>query len=296
MNRGTWYAIGAYVIWGLFPVYWKQIGHVPAIQLIGHRILWSFFMLAGIVLVSHQRNAFGTAVLTSRVVRIYTVAAMLIGINWFTYVWAVNAGFIVETSLGYFITPLVSVGLGVLVLREQLRPVQWLAVGLACAGVLYLTFAYGSLPWIALILAVSFGVYGLIKKTAPLGAIYGLTAETGILLLPALVYLLYAERIGQGAVFHTGRISDMLLVGSGLVTIIPLLLFASAVQRIPLSLVGVLQYIAPSLQFLIGIMVYKEPFTRTQFTGFSMVWAALILFGIEGFVAHRPQPVRPAWP
>ena len=291
MNRGTWYAIGAYIAWGLLPVYWKQIGHVPATQLIGHRIFWSFCMLAGIVLVSHQRKAFGAAVLTSRVVRVYTVAALLVGINWFTYVWAVNAGFIVETSLGYFITPLISVGLGVLVLREQLRPVQWLAVGLAFAGLLYLTFAYGSLPWIALILAVSFGVYGLIKKTAPLGSVYGLTAETGILLVPALFYLLYAERIGEGAFFHTGPISDILLVGAGSVTIIPLLMFASAVRRMPLSLMGVLQYIAPTLQFLIGVMVYKEPFTRTQFTGYSMIWVGLILFGIEGFVAHRLQRV-----
>ena len=289
MTRGTWYAIGAFAAWGVFPIYWKQVGHVPATQLVGHRILWSFFILLGIVLISHQRRAFA-AVLTPHVMRVYTVAAALLSINWLTYVWAVNAGFIVETSLGYFITPLISVGLGVLVLREQLSPVQWLAIGLAFAGLLYLTFAYGSLPWIALVLGVSFGVYGLVKKTAPLGSVYGLTAETGILLLPALFYLLYTETIGQGAFLRTDPISDVLLLGIGFVTIGPLLLFASAAQRIPLSRMGVLQYIAPTLQFLIGVMVYKEPFTRTQFAGFSMVWAALILFSFEGFVAQRLQP------
>ena len=289
MNKGIWYGIGAYVTWGLFPIYWKWLHHVPALQLIGHRILWSFLMLFVAILTSRQWNIFRAAVLAPRVLRIYLAAAVLVGINWLVYVWAVNAGFIVETSLGYYINPLLSVLMGVLFLRERMRSLQWVPLGLAAVGVLYLTFAYGSLPWIALTLAFSFGLYGLVKKTAPLGSLYGLTLETGLLFLPALLYLLYADATGQGAFLHTGAISDVLLVGAGLMTTIPLLMFASAARRIPLSLVGILQYIAPTLQFLLGVLVYREPFTHAQFIGFGMVWIALILFGVEGFLASRAQ-------
>ena len=289
MNKGIWYGIGAYVTWGLFPIYWKWLHHVPALQLIGHRILWSFLMLFVVILISRQWNTFRAAVLAPRVLRIYLVAAVLIGINWLVYVWAVNAGFIVETSLGYYINPLLNVLMGVLFLRERMRSLQWVPLGLAAAGVLYLTFAYGSLPWIALTLAFSFGLYGLVKKTAPLGSLYGLTLETGLLFLPALLYLLYADATGQGAFLHTGVISDVLLVGAGLMTTIPLLMFASAARRIPLSLVGILQYIAPTLQFLLGVLVYREPFTHAQFIGFGIVWIALILFGMEGYFASRAQ-------
>jgi len=289
MNKGIWYGIGAYVTWGLFPIYWKWLHHVPALQLIGHRILWSFLMLFVAILTSRQWNIFRAAVLAPRVLRIYLAAAVLVGINWLVYVWAVNAGFIVETSLGYYINPLLSVLMGVLFLRERMRSLQWVPLGLAAVGVLYLTFAYGSLPWIALTLAFSFGLYGLVKKTAPLGSLYGLTLETGLLFLPALLYLLYADATGQGAFLHTGAISDVLLVGAGLMTTIPLLMFASAARRIPLSLVGILQYIAPTLQFLLGVLVYREPFTHAQFIGFGIVWIALILFGVEGFLASRAQ-------
>jgi chloramphenicol-sensitive protein RarD len=198
-----------------------------------------------------------------------------------------------QVSLGYYINPLLNVLMGVLFLRERLRPSQWVPLGLAAAGVLYLNFAYGSLPWIALTLAFSFGLYGLVKKTAPLGSLYGLTLETGLLLLPALFYLLYSETTRQGAFLHSGAISDALLVGAGLMTTIPLLMFASAARRIPLSLVGILQYIAPTLQFLLGVLVYGEPFTHTQFVGFGIVWLALILFGVEGYLASRSRRVQP---
>ncbi len=291
MNKGIWYAIGAYATWGLFPIYWKWLHAVPALQLVGHRIGWSFLLLCAVILLSKQWRAFRAAALNRRVLLIYLVAALLIGVNWLTYIWAVNAGFIVETSLGYFINPLLSVLMGVIFLRERLRPMQWLPIGLAAAGVLYLTFAYGALPWIALTLAFSFGLYGLIKKVAPLNSLHGLTLETGILFLPALVYLLYAEAAGTAAFLHTGAGSDLLLIGAGTVTTIPLLLFASAARRIPLSLVGILQYIAPTLQFLLGVLVYHEPFDQAHFIGFGIVWAALIFFGVEGFLAHRAQPV-----
>jgi chloramphenicol-sensitive protein RarD len=274
-------------------VYWKWLHHVPALQLIGHRILWSFFTLLAVILFIRQWKAFRRAAFKKRVLRIYCGAAILIGVNWLTYVWAVNAGYIIETSLGYFINPLFSVLLGVIFLHERLRPFQWIPIGLATAGVLFLTIAYGSLPWIALTLAFSFGIYGLIKKTAPLGSLYGLTLETGILLLPATFYLLYTDTIGQGAFLHTGILSDILLVGAGIVTTIPLLMFASATRRIPLSLVGILHYIAPTLQFLIGVLVYKEPFTFVHFIGYGIVWIALILFAIEGFLKYRAKPVVP---
>jgi chloramphenicol-sensitive protein RarD len=291
MNKGMRYAIGAYISWGVLPIYWKWLHHVPALQLICHRILWSFLALVVLIVLTRQWKKFRQAVSTPRVLRVYSAAALLIGINWLTYVWAVNAGHIVETSLGYFINPLLSVLMGVIFLHEHLRPRQWIPLGLAAAGVLYLTFAYGSLPWIALTLAFSFGVYGLVKKIAPLGSLYGLTLETGILFIPAICYLLYSDTIGYGAFLHTGTSSDFLMIGAGIVTTIPLLMFASATQRISLSLVGILQYIAPTLQFLVGVLIYKEPFTHIQFIGYGIVWVALILFAAEGYVAYRAKSV-----
>ncbi|HSO67329.1 MAG TPA: EamA family transporter RarD [Desulfatirhabdiaceae bacterium] len=289
MNSGIWRAAGAYAIWGMFPAYWKWLQHVPALQLIGHRIIWSCLILVGVILFSRRSRDFRIIALTPAIIPIYIAAALLIGINWLVYVWAVNTGFIVEASLGYFINPLLSILLGVIFLRERLRPWQWVPIGLSALGVLYLTFTYGRLPWIALTLAFSFGLYGLVKKTAPLGSLFGLLLETGILFLPALLYLVYANNMGQGAFLHTGAVSDLLMFGGGLITTVPLLMFASAVQRIPLFLVGILQYITPTLQFLLGVLVYREPFTGTQLIGFGLVWVALIIFGIESFFAHRGQ-------
>ena len=236
-----------------------------------------------------RTRAFRVTALTPSVVCIYTAAALLVGINWLVYVWAVNAGFIVEASLGYFINPLLSIFLGVIFLRERLRSWQWLPIGLTALGVLYLTFSYGRLPWIALTLALTFGLYGLVKKTAPLGSLFGLALETGLLFLPALLYLAYADSTGRGAFLHTGARSDLLMAGAGLITTVPLLMFASAVQRIPLFLVGILQFITPTLQFLIGVLIYQEPFTSDKLIGFGFVWVALIIFGIEGYLANRRQ-------
>jgi chloramphenicol-sensitive protein RarD len=293
MSKGLWYAVGAYITWGLFPIYWKWLHQIDAVQLIGHRIGWSFIMLMVFILVTRQVRALREAALKRRVVAIYFVAAILIGINWLVYVWAVNANYIVETSLGYFINPLLSVLLGVIFLRERLRPLQWLPVVLAAAGVVYLAVTYGRLPWIALTLAFSFGLYGLVKKLAPLGSLYGLTLETGILFLPALIYLVWADVNGTGAFLHSSLTTDLLLVGAGAVTTIPLLMFASAARSIPLSMVGIMQYIAPTLQFLLGVLVYKEPFDQTHLIGFGIVWLALLIFGVEGFLAHRAAQVEP---
>jgi len=289
MNRGMWLAVGAYAIWGLFPAYWKWLKHVPPIELLSHRVIWSCLILIGFVLVTRQWRAFRQVAFDARVLRVYLVAALLVAVNWLIYVWAVNSGFVVESSLGYFINPLVSVSLGVILFRERLRPLQWLPVTLATLGVVYLTVAYGSPPWIALSLAFTFGFYGLVKKIAPLNAFFGLLLETGILLVPALGWLTYAEMSGQGAFLHTGALADFLMVGAGLVTTIPLLLFAGAARRIPLSMMGILQYIAPTVQFSLGVLVYGEPFSPSQFIGFGLVWVALIIFAVEGVMAHRAQ-------
>jgi chloramphenicol-sensitive protein RarD len=291
MKKGIWYGIGAYLLWGVFPIYWKWLQSVPAIQVISHRIIWSFILLALIMLVTRQWKAFRSAALRRRVVLIYLVSAILLGINWLTYVWAVNAGFVVETSLGYFINPLLSVLLGVVFLHERLRTWQWALIGLAALGVVYVAVSYGQFPWIALTLAFSFGIYGYVKKAAPLGSLYGLTLETSLLFLPAVGFLLVMEMQGQGAFLHAGLTKDALMAGAGVVTTIPLLLFASAAQRIPLSTVGVLQYITPTMQFLLGVFVYREPFNQSHLIGFCIVWLALILFWAEGYLAGRRRVV-----
>ncbi len=291
MNKGILYGIGAYVFWGFFPIYWKFLHHVPAIQLIGHRIIWSCLLLIAVIFFTKQWDEF-RATFNAKVIRIYTIAALLIGVNWLIYVWAVNANFIVETSLGYFINPLLSVLMGVVFLKERLRLAQWIPVILAALGVTYLTFVYGRLPYIALSLAFSFGLYGLVKKLSPLGSLYGLTIETGILFIPALGYLIFTQVNNTAAFLHTGIPSDLLMVGAGLVTTVPLLMFASAARSIPLWVVGLLQYIAPSIQFLLGVFLYKEPFSHNQLIGFGIVWAALVIFLVENYLANR-APVQP---
>jgi chloramphenicol-sensitive protein RarD len=289
-KKGVWYAVAAYTLWGFLPVYWKWLHHVPALQLLGHRIVWSFLSLLIVIWLTRRGRAFLTALRDPKTVRTYVVAGVFLGINWLTYVWAVNAGFIVETSLGYFINPLLSVVLGVVFLGERLRLGQWIPIGLAAGGVFYLTFVYGSLPWIALLLASCFGIYGLLKKKAPLGSLFGLTLETGALFIPALVYLSFVAWSGEGAFLHTSVISDLLLVFAGVMTIVPLLMFASAAQRIPLSMVGLLQYIAPTLMFILGVAVYGEPFSAARLIGFAIVWVALIIYAVEGVLHRQPKP------
>jgi len=287
MNKGIWYGVGAYMLWGVFPIYWKILRMVPALEVIGHRINWSFILLIIYIVATRQWNDFRSAAFHGKTIGIYAIASILLSFNWLTYVWGVNAGFIVETSLGYFINPLLSVLLGVLFLREQLRPMQWIPVGLAALGVGYLTFVYGRLPWIALSLAFTFGFYGFVKKLSPLGSLYGLTLETGIVFPVALLYIGYLGFEGAGSFLHNGVNIDLFLIGAGAVTTIPLLMFASAARQIPLSIVGLLQYIAPTIQFLIGVFVYKEQFDLQHFVGFAIVWVALIVFAAESYFANR---------
>ncbi|GAB4448463.1 MAG: EamA family transporter RarD [Anaerolineae bacterium] len=287
MNRGLFYAIAAYSLWGLLPLYWKALQSVPATQIVAHRMVWSLVFL-GVLLALRRRWAWLPAAMSQpRTLLLVFLSGCILAVNWLTYVWAVNSGYVVETSLGYFINPLLSVFLGVIFLRERLRVAQWLAIGLALLGVLYLTVAYGSFPWIALTLALTFGLYGLLKKVTALGALEGLSLETALLFGPALAYLLWLEWQGRGAFGHTGGHTGLLLALTGVATGLPLLLFGAAARRIPLSLVGILQYIAPTLQFLLGVFLYHEPFTASRLVGFSLIWAALVLYTVEGLATHR---------
>jgi chloramphenicol-sensitive protein RarD len=280
VTRGFWLGAAAYSIWGLFPIYWKLVAGVPAGQVLAHRIVWSCVAL-GVILAWPSRARLPRPALTARIILQYLAAALLIGVNWYLYVWAVGHDRVVETSLGYYITPLVNVLLGVVVLRERLGAVMWGAVALAGVGVTVLTVAYGAAPQIALGLAASFGTYGLIKKTAPLPSLEGLALETALLAPPALLYLVAAERAGTGAFLHVPLATNLFLIGGGLVTIVPLLLFASAVRVVPLSTMGLLQFLSPTIQLVLALALYHEPFGRSRMAGFAAVWLALMLFAAE---------------
>lgn len=289
MNKGVLAGVGAYLIWGFFPIYLKALQAVPALQIMLHRVVWAFVFVMLIVLLRRSWSRISEALRKPRVILIYTLTAILLATNWLVYIYGINSGQVVETSLGYFINPLLSVALGVIFLREHLRPMQWLPVGLAGMGVLYLTLQYGALPWIALALAFSFGMYGLIKKIAPLGSVDSLFVETGIIFLPALMYLFFSESQGAGAFAHQGWQITILLMFSGVVTALPLLLFGRAARAIPLSLLGILQYLAPTVQFLLGIFLYQESFSTTRLIGFAMIWTALLIFSIEGYLNRRKR-------
>jgi len=290
MNRGVWYGIAAYGMWGLFPLYWKALQHVPALEILSHRMTWSLLFVLVLLLVRRRWDWLKTAVHTPRTILLFIASALLLSTNWFVYIWGVNAGHIVETSLGYFINPLVSVLMGVFFLGETLRRVQWVAIALAAAGVIYLTVQYGALPWIALTLATSFALYGLIRKTAPLGSLEGLSLETALMFFPALGYLLYLEWTGTAAFGHVDPLTSLLLGFAGVATAVPLLLFAAGARRIKLATIGILQYIAPTLQFLIGVLVYQEPFTMDRVVGFSLIWLALLIYSGENIWFNRRQP------
>jgi chloramphenicol-sensitive protein RarD len=292
MKKGILYGAGAYIFWGIFPIYFKLLHNVPAIQIVSHRVFWSVVLLLGVVALRKELGALRRSA-TPRVVLLYLIAGVLLAANWGVYVWAVNSGFVVDASLGYFINPLVSVLLGVLFLREKLRPLQWVPVGIAAVGVLYLTFSYGQLPWIGLVLAFTFGLYGLMKKLAPLNSLHGLTYETVLVLLPALGYLLFVEFTGGGAFGHISWLTSLLLAFTGVMTVVPLLMFANGVQLIPLSVMGILQYIAPTLQFLSGVVLFNESLTHDRIIGFGIIWLAIILFSGESLLRRQPV-VAPA--
>jgi chloramphenicol-sensitive protein RarD len=289
IDKGIFYGAAAYLMWGFFPIYFKLLHRVPAVQILGHRVVWSLLFLLVLVFGLREGRALRRSASNHRTLLIYLLAAGLLSANWLTYIWAVNAGFVVETSLGYFINPLMNVVLGVIILRERLRPAQWVPIGLAAAGVIYLTILYGTLPWIALALALTFASYGLVKKLAPLGALHSLTLETGLLFVPALGYLLWMGQTGEGAFIQQGPAITILLAMAGVITAVPLLLFGAAARRVPLSTLGILQFIAPTCQFLLGVFVYGEAFTLARLAGFVCIWLALLLYITEGLVTQRRQ-------
>lgn len=292
-DRGFLYALSAYLLWGFLPIFWKAVQTVPALEILAHRMVWSLVFLATVLVVKRRWEWIRPLFHNRRTLLTFLVTSSLLSLNWFTYIWAVNAGFIIETSLGYFINPLLNVLLGVLFLRERVRPRQWAAIVIAAAGVVYMTISYGALPWISLTLAGSFGLYGLLRKTAALEALEGLSLEMLILFIPALGYLLYLAFTGQGSFGHTSGTTSLLLALAGVVTAVPLWLFALGARRVTLVTLGLLQYIAPTIQFLIGVFVYGEVFTRTYQVGFSFIWVALLIYSVESIWTARRKPLLP---
>lgn len=286
-NKGVFYALGAYFLWGVLPIFWKLLNGVPSFQTFSYRVISSFLFLLLVLGVRQEWGAFKKAVLNRKAMLLYTLTGVLLGINWLVFIWAVNTDHILESSLGYFITPLVIVALGVIFLGEKLRPWQWVPVGMAALGVVYLTVQLRTPPWIALALAVSFGLYGLLKKIAPAGGLYSMTIEMGALLLPALGYLIFLGIRGQGVLGSASPNTLLLLAATGAITVIPILLFTAAARSTPLSLIGILQYLNPTLQFLVGALVYGEPVGSTKLIGYGMVWAALLVFWLEDALQRR---------
>ena len=286
---GVIYAGTAFLIWGLSPAYWKNLLSVPPIEIIMHRIVWSFFFLFCTILLQRRWDDFLGVLKNGRLLLTLLATAIFIFVNWFLYIWAVNNNYLLQASLGYYINPLVNVLLGMLFLRERLRRPQILAVLTATIGVLYLTLFFGEFPWIALCLAFSFGFYGLIRKVALVGSLVGLAVETMFLSLPAIIYLLYLDFMGVGAIFRVSFKLDLLLIGCAPVTAAPLLLFALGTKRLYLSTVGLMQYIAPSGMFLLAVLFYGEPFSKAQIWTFVMIWSALIIYSIDSVLFFRRE-------
>lgn len=287
MHTGIFYALGAHLCWSLFSIYFKILEDIPSLEVLLHRMVWSLVFLAGVLVYQRRGKWLIPALASPKTVLAFTASAILLSLNWFIYIWAVHAGRVVDASLGYFINPLVNILLGVLFLRERLRPAQWAAILLAACGVAWFTLQLGQLPWISLALAFCFGAYGLIRKTAMLGALEGLTMET-LLLFPfsvsALVWLMIT---GQSSFVATTPGIQTLLLLAGPITSIPLLLFAAAARRLPLSLLGLLQYINPTIQLLLGVLLWHEPFNQARFIGFALIWIALLLYTAEGLIVSK---------
>jgi chloramphenicol-sensitive protein RarD len=281
-RRGLALALAAYVWWGLSPVYWRQLDEVPALDTLAHRIVWTVALLGVGHTIARTWAPVRTAAADRRNRWAALAAGMLIAVNWGVFIWAVGQERVVEASLGYFVNPLVSVLLGVLVLGERLRRGQWCALAIAAAGVVFLTVEAGRLPWIAAVLALTFGFYGLVRKQANMGSLDGLTLETGVVFLPALGFLAVSAASGEGTMGASEPGIAVLLVLSGVVTAAPLLAFASAARRVPLSTVGFLFYVNPTLQFLVGAVLYGEDVPPARLAGYAVVWSALAVFALEG--------------
>jgi chloramphenicol-sensitive protein RarD len=284
---GVVYAVSAFFIWGISPIYWKALRSVPALEIILHRIVWSFFLLVPLIMIMRRWREFVLVFRNLRTLLILLFTAIIVGGNWLLYIWAVNTDRLLQASLGYYINPLVNVVLGMVFLKERLRPPQILAVVMATVGVLYLTLYYGEFPWIALTLAFSFGLYGLIRKIAPVGALVGLTVETLLLSIPALIYLFYLDRLGLGSIFRVSLKLDLMLMGCSVVTALPLLFFTLGARRLYLSTMGLLQYLAPSCMFVLAVFLFREPFASAQVVTFVLIWTALAIYSTDSVRYYR---------
>ncbi|MCP3772922.1 EamA family transporter RarD [Paenibacillus sp. MZ04-78.2] len=290
MNAGIGYGLLAYLAWGLLPLFWKTFNSVSSGEILGHRVVWSFVFVALLLLIGGRWKALKSAFSERKNVLPMVVCSLLISLNWLIFIWAVNHDRVVETSLGYYINPLISVLLGICFLGERLRAVQWAAMAIATTGVAILTFSYGSVPWVSLVLALSFGVYGLVKKKMQLEPMISLGGETIVVLPVAAVYLLVVGMTGQSTTSSLSMGYQLLLALSGVATAMPLLWFAQAAQRLSLTTVGFLQYLAPTISLILGVALYDEPFTTVHLIGFCLIWSALLLFtlsSLKGRLAMR---------
>jgi len=288
-RRGFLYGVAAYLLWGLFPLYWPLLEPAGAVEILAHRVVWSLLTMLVIVVLSHRLPQLRALFARHRARNLLTVAAVVIAVNWGTYIWGVNHHRVVETSLGYFINPLVTVLMGVLVLRERMRPWQWVAIGIATLAVVGLAVDYGHPPWVALTLAFSFGTYGLAKKQAGVEAVESLTFETLVLVPVALGYLFWLGASGDSHFTGHGTGHAVLLATTGVVTAVPLLCFGAAAIRVQMTTLGLLQYLAPVLQFLLGVTVLDEHMSGVRWAGFALVWVALVIFTVEAIRHRRRQ-------
>lgn len=290
--RGALAATSSFLIWGVVPVYWKQMQGVSAFELIAHRIAWSLLFLLGVLWWQKNLRTLRPAFTASRTFSLNLLSSVLLAVNWTVYIWAVNSGHVIESSLGYFLVPLVNVALGSALLHERLRPPQWIAIGCAAAGVGVLLTRAGQVPWIAITLAVTWAGYGLLKKRSSLGSIAGLTVETVLLFPLAAGLLLWWHHTGEGAIGRVDLRLHLYILSVGVVTSIPLLLFAYGAQRIRLATLGLLQYLAPSVQFLIGWLWYREPFDAARLQAFGLIWCGLALYSADAFWTQRRMLLR----
>lgn len=284
-QAGVLYAAFSYILWGFLPVYWKLLQHVNADEILANRVFWSFFFIT-IVLVFNKKLGLFTGTLrglaqNKKQLAALAIASMLISINWFIYIWAVNTNQMIEASLGYYINPLVSVLLGMVFLKERLSLLQYISFVLAAIGVLIMTISYGQFPWIALSLAISFGLYGLAKKLIKVDSSVGLALETLVIMPLAAVYIGYLVSQGTNSIFAGSWTTNLLLAGAGAATAVPLLFFAKGAQRIPLATLGILQYIAPTLTLILGVFIYQERFSTVHLLAFVFIWSALILYSLS---------------
>lgn len=291
-KKGFIAAASAMMLWGLLPVYWKQMSHVPAYEILSHRIVWSLLASSLLLFATGQWGPVKKVLKVKKTILLLMASGTIIGFNWLMYIWSVNNGYVLQCSLGYYINPLINVLLGFFVFKDRLRPIQWWAIALACSGVMYQVVIFGKLPWISLGLACSFAFYGLIRKIAPVESLPGLFIETAFISIPAGAFLVWTTLNGSGAFIAGGSTTSLFLAGTGIITSVPLLWFVSGAKSLSLITIGMLQYISPTFQFILGHWIYGEPFTTTQMITFGAIWLAIGIYTLDSILHHRAYKSR----